>query len=255
MGTWERELETGRAVARGAGEIALKYWRTGLDYESKDDDSPVTAADRECESYIARVLEETFPDDGILGEEGSSKPSRNGRRWIVDPIDGTRDFIRGYAAWATLLALECDGRVVVGIASLPAMGDLFTAVEGGGAFLNGNAIHASSVSSPSRAVLCVNDLKTALRQPFCIPLTEFIQPFFAVRSLGGCLDAMMVARGQADLWIEPEGKPWDFAPLKIIAEEAGARFFDFQGRNTIYGGNCFIAAPGLEREARRLLCA
>jgi len=102
-------------------------------------------------------------------------------------------------------------------------------------------------------VLCVNGFNATHTLPFQPILLDWMRQFWAVRSMGGCLDAVMVARGQADLWIEPTAAPWDLAPLKVIAEEAGARFFNFDGGGSIYGGNCIVATPGLEREARRLL--
>ena len=110
MDDFQKELETGRSIARQAGEIALRYYRTGIAFEAKSDDSPVTRADRECEQFIARELERAFPDDGLLGEEGAQKPSRSGRRWIIDPIDGTRDFVRGNPVWANLIGLEAGRR-------------------------------------------------------------------------------------------------------------------------------------------------
>src|SRR5262245_63883925 len=136
-------------AARQAGAIALRYWNTGLTAETKSDASPVTLADRECERAISRALEEAFPDDGLLGEEGSAKDSRSGRRWIIDPIDGTRDFVRGNRAWAVLIGLEEAGDVVAGTAYLPAMDEMFTAARGMGAFCNGERIHASTVADAS----------------------------------------------------------------------------------------------------------
>ncbi len=253
MHDFTKELEAGRSIAQRAGDIAMRYFRTGLEYEAKSDDSPVTRADRECEQFIARELEQIFPDDGLLGEEGAEKLSRSGRRWIIDPIDGTRDFVRGNPTWSVLIGLEADGEVVAGFAGMPAMGELFSAARGGGAFVNGERMHASTITSISQAVLCFDSLTHAARQPFALHLLEWMERFWAVRSLGGCLDALMIARGQAEIWIETAGKPWDFAPLKIIAEEAGARFFDYQGNNTIYGGNCIICAPGLEEAIKQLL--
>src|SRR5580704_18597926 len=100
------EIEAASAAAKRAGEVALSYQAQGVNAETKPDDSPVTAADRECERVIAQMLNEKFPDDGILGEEGARKEARSGRRWIVDPIDGTRDFLRGNPLWGVLIALE-----------------------------------------------------------------------------------------------------------------------------------------------------
>lgn len=247
------DIDTLERIARQAGEIALRYWNKGLQPETKPDNSPVTIADRESELFISGALAEAFPDDGQLGEEGAARESRSGRRWIIDPIDGTRDFVRGNPAWAVLLGLEDKGEVAAGVAYLPAMGEMFSATRGGGAFCNGVPIRVSAIACPSQAVLCVNGFNTISRNHFAPNLVPWMQQFWAVRSMGGCLDAMMVARGQADLWIEQSGKAWDFAPLKIIVEEAGGRFFNFDGAASIYGGNCICCAPGLEAVARELV--
>jgi histidinol phosphatase-like enzyme (inositol monophosphatase family) len=241
-----QELEVAMRVARAAGEIGLRYWGQGLTVESKLDLSPVTQADREAEALIARELEAAFPEDGLLGEEGARK--EGARLWIIDPIDGTRDFIRGHTHWAVLIGLEGNGQVLAGVAYFPARDEMFWAARGEGAWMNGQRIRASSVERADQAVLCVNGLN-AIEPDWALRM----RPFWAVRSFGGCRDAVMVARGQADLWVDPNAMPWDVAALSIIAAEAGARFFDFEFRQTIRGGSAIICAPGLEAEARRLL--
>jgi histidinol phosphatase-like enzyme (inositol monophosphatase family) len=250
---YSSELEFARRIARRAGEIVLGYWKQGVKAESKADKSPVTIADKESERAIARALEETYPDDGILGEEGSAKKSRSGRQWIIDPIDGTRDFVRGNHAWAILIGLEDAGEVVAGVSYLPALSEMLVASRGAGAFSNDAPIRVSGVSDPSQAVLCLNGFNAISKFPFAPRLIGWMQQFWAVRSMGGCLDAMLIAKGQADLWIEPAGAAWDFAPLKIIAEEAGGRFFNFDGRASIYGRNCVVCTPGLEAMAREFI--
>jgi histidinol-phosphatase len=253
MDPFAQELEVVSEIVRRAGETALRYWRSGLTADAKSDDSPVTIADRECERLISAALDERFPEDGLLGEEGSAKPSRSGRRWIVDPIDGTRDFVRGNPMWSMLIGLEAGGDVVAGFAYFPALGELATASRGGGAHINGTAIHASAETEVSRSVLSVDAFNHARRYPWHDRLVEFMEPFWAVRCFGGSYDAVMVARGMSELWIETAGKPWDFIALKIIAEEAGARYFNYDGGATIYGGNCVVCAPGLEAVARRFV--
>ena len=249
----ENELAVARSVAERAGRIALDYQARGVTADMKADHSPVTAADRECERLITEVLGETFPADGLLGEEGTAKKSASGRRWIIDPIDGTRDFLRGTPTWAVLIALEQGSDVVVGVVHFPAQGLTYWATRGGGAFLNGKPIHVSGITRPADALLCVNGLNEALNLPFAPRLLEWMKQFWAVRSFGGCYDAMMIASGRAEAWVEPSGKPWDFAPLKIVCEEAGAVFFNFDGHSTIYGGNCAICVPALEVELRRFV--
>src|SRR5580700_7724358 len=123
---WLKELEVAQQAARKAAEVALRL-QPGITSESKADDSPVTPADRECERLIAGILSDAFPEDGILGEEGARADSRSGRRWIIDPIDGTRDYVRGNPLWANLIALEAAGDVAVGVANLPMLGNLYAA--------------------------------------------------------------------------------------------------------------------------------
>ncbi len=240
-------------MARQAGDVALGYQNRGFEVETKSDASPVTAADRECEQLIAAFLSGAFPDDGLLGEEGAVKESRSGRRWIIDPIDGTRDFVRGLDTWGVLIALEDGGEIVAGFCNLPAQGELYFATRDGGAYRNNQRIRASAVSELSQAMVCVNGFDAIGELPSGPQILDWMSQFWAVRSMGGCQDAMLVASGRAEIWIEPGGKAWDFAPLKIIAEEAGARFFNFDGGRSIYGGNCVICVPALEGEAKRLL--
>jgi fructose-1,6-bisphosphatase/inositol monophosphatase family enzyme len=250
---YEKELEVSLAAARRAGELALGYWRTGIEAESKSDESPVTAADRHCERLLVQELMANFPADGVLGEEGAGKAADSGRRWIIDPIDGTRDFVRGNRFWAQLLGLEENGEVVVGIAHFPALGETYWATRGGGAFRNGEPIRIGAITEQSRAVLCVNGFTTFFNAPFGPGLMEWMTGFWSVRSFGGIMDAMMVCSGSADAWLEATAAAWDLAAPKLIAEEAGARFFNFDGGNSIYGGNCVICVPALEDMMRRFI--
>jgi histidinol phosphatase-like enzyme (inositol monophosphatase family) len=249
---WSKELAIAVEAAQRAAELALRF-QPDIVAETKPDKSPVTQADRECERMIARMLSDAFPDDGILGEEGARADSRNGRRWIIDPIDGTRDYVRGNPLWANLIALEAEGEVVVGVANLPILGKLYSASRGGGAHCNGARIQASAKTSVDESVLCMNGYDKLAKVPFCDRLLDWMARFWAVRGLGGAADAMMVASGLAEIWIEPVAATWDFAPLKVILEEAGARYFNFDGGSTIYAGNAVGCAPGLEEEVRRFL--
>jgi histidinol phosphatase-like enzyme (inositol monophosphatase family) len=251
--TFEHELDVCRSAALRAGEIALRYREHGIRYDSKSDDSPVTKADRECEQVIAVALEQAFPEDGLLGEEGAVKPSRSGRRWIIDPIDGTRDYVRGVPVWATLIGLEQNGEVVAGVAHFAGRGETYFASRGSGAFCNDIRICISDVTTVDQASLCLTGINYFPKYSFSSELISWTRPFWSVRCYGGCLDAMMVARGEAEVWIEGQVKPWDLAAPKIITEQAGARFFDFAGNNTIDGGNAVACVPALADEVRRFL--
>jgi histidinol phosphatase-like enzyme (inositol monophosphatase family) len=249
---WERELAVASSAARRAGELALRHQSAGVAPEAKPDLSPVTIADKESERLLVSEISAAFPRDGFLGEEGTSFDGPSGRRWIIDPIDGTRDFVRGVPNWAVLIGLEEEGKTVAGVAYFPAQGQLYHASRGAGAYRDGQRLRVSEVTSPADALVCVNSMNALGRQPWASRVLEWVAQFGAVRSFGGCLDAVLLASGRVDLWIEPTSQPWDVAPLQVILEEAGARFFDFTGGSTIYGGSCLACVPGLEAAARQL---
>jgi fructose-1,6-bisphosphatase/inositol monophosphatase family enzyme len=252
---WEREIEVCRSVALKAGELALQHAARGVLREDKADDSPVTVADRECEQLIVSELRAAFPDDGFLGEEGASHAGRSGRLWIVDPIDGTRDFVRGLGTWSNLIALEVDDEVVLGTCNMVAQGELYWAVRGQGAFVNERPIRVSTIDRRDRAIACLTAFDNVAASPFAGRILDHLAGYWAVRSMGGCQDAVLVASGRAEVWFEISAKAWDLAPLQIIAEEAGARFFNFDGGRSIHGGNAVICVPFLEEELRAFVGA
>jgi fructose-1,6-bisphosphatase/inositol monophosphatase family enzyme len=149
--------------------------------------------------------------------------------------------------------LEADGEVVLGVANFPALDECYFASRGGGAWLNGEPIRASEIQTVSEALLYFNSLEACVRKPYAAGVLPFLNQFWAVRCLGGPQDAMMVVSGRAELWVEQSGKVWDLAPLKILAEEAGAVFFNFDGGCRADGGNCIIANRYLAPAARRFL--
>jgi fructose-1,6-bisphosphatase/inositol monophosphatase family enzyme len=250
---WEREIDVCREVAARAGALALRHAEQGVTSEDKTDLSPVTVADRECERLIVEGLRAAFPEDGFLGEEGSRDDGCSGRRWIVDPIDGTRDFLRGLGTWSNLIGLEADGEVVLGVCHMAARGEMYWAVRGEGAWRNDRRITVSSIDRRDKAVACLTAFEAVHRSPLAPRILEHLAGYWTVRSMGGCQDAMLVASGRAEVWIELSGKAWDLAPLQVIAEEAGARFFNFDGGRSIYGGSAVLCVPFLEEELREFV--
>jgi fructose-1,6-bisphosphatase/inositol monophosphatase family enzyme len=254
---FDTELDLARKLGERAGQLALEHWRRGVSVEDKPDDSPVTVADRECEKLIAGEILRSFPGDGLLGEEGANQEGNSGRRWIIDPIDGTRDYVRGNRIWCNLIALEVQGVVELGVCTFPALGESYWAVRGHGAWrsLDGQTtrIHCSAIDRASRAVLCANSLENASKMPHSKKILGFFGQFWTVRNMGGALDAMSVCAGHADFWLEPSAKPWDLAVIQVIATESGLRYFDYTGADTIYGGNAILCVPALEPVARTFL--
>jgi histidinol-phosphatase len=246
------ELEFARRIAAAAGANAREIRARGITAETKPDDSPVTLADRDNERLIREAIEREFPGDGILGEEGASKDSSSGRRWIIDPIDGTRDFVRGNRFWCVLLAVEEAGESLAGVAHFPMLDETYWASRGGGSYLNGERLRASSVTSLNESAICPSGLQLAAARPYLPLVMELMQRSWAVRSHGGALDACMVASGQADLWFEPKVEPWDLAAPKLILEEAGAVFLALDGSRRIDRGTALGCAPGVLSEVRGL---
>jgi histidinol-phosphatase len=247
---YEHEVRIARTAAVAAGEIALRYRMTGFTREDKADLSPVTIADREAERALTTFLLDQCPGDGILGEEGANVPSKTGRKWIIDPIDGTRDYVRGNPFWSVLIGLEVEGEVAAGACYFPVTGEMYSALKGGGAYRNDSPLRTSSVITIGESVLGLNGLSYYDRLPKREQLLEWASKFWSVRSYGGCMDAMMLAMGQLDVWVEPVASPWDLAPIKIIIEEAGGSFFNLDGGSSIYAGNCIGCTMGVEAPVR-----
>ena len=251
--SFEKEHEVARRIAEQAGRLALEIHSRGFESETKPDESPVTSADRANERLITKLLAEAFPDDGLLGEEGATREGRSGRRWIIDPIDGTRSYMRGIPTWGVMLALEAEGKVVVGVCNLAALGEVYSAAVGMGAYCNRARIHCSAAITLRQAVLCLSGFDKVTERSWGERLLPWLTQFWSVRSMGGCIDAMCVAAGRAEVWISLESKAWDLAPLRIIGEEAGATFFNLDGGSSIYGGDAVMTVPSLEKEVRRFL--
>jgi histidinol-phosphatase len=248
---YERELEFARHAAAAAGENAKRIRAAGISAETKPDASPVTIADKENERLIGEAIEREFPGDGILGEEGAAKTGSSGRRWIIDPIDGTRDFVRGNRFWCVLLALEEAGESLAGVAHFPLLDETYWAARGNGSYLNGERLYASSIQSIDACVFSPNGLHLAAARPHLPRVTELMQRTWAVRSYGGALDACLVAAGKVEIWFEPKVEVWDLAALKLIIEESGGAFFALDGSRRIDRGTAIGCAPGVATHVRK----
>ena len=241
------------AAARAAGEIALHYFRTNLTVETKADRTPVTRADRECETKIVEILSTRFPDHGFLGEELGERAGRTKVRWIIDPIDGTKNFIRGIPFFATLIALEEGGEVTAGVIYAPAINDLLYARKGQGAFANGRQVHVSAVTDLHDAMLIHGGLKDLKVRPCWQPFLRLVDATARQRGFGDALGHSVVICGQAEIALEPEIKPWDVAATKIIVTEAGGCFSDFAGTPSIYTGSAVISNGRVHHEVLNIL--
>jgi histidinol-phosphatase len=237
----QQYLDVAIAAAQAASAVIRPYFQTAIQVETKADATPVTAADRAGERVIVDMLRQHFPEHGVLGEEFGAQSGSEDARWIIDPIDGTQNFIRGIPFFGTLIALEQAGEITVGVVYEPAQGNLFHAAKGLGAFANGERLAVSTLTDLAQTTLLHGSLDLMLRDGYWDGLTRLVQATRRQRGFGDYFAYTFVCRGQADVMLETNIKPWDVAPLKILVEEAGGRFSDFTGAPTIYSGNALIS--------------
>ena len=230
------DLDLALRLADAADAIALSRFRArDLVVETKPDSTPVTEADRAVEAELRTILALERRRDAVLGEEEGQSGS-SARRWIVDPIDGTRNYSRGVPVWATLIALEDHGRVILGVVSAPALHRRWWAERGEGAHANGDVVRVSRIARPEDAVLTF-----ALEQS----LPSLAGRAWHARGYGDFWSHMLVAEGAVDGAIDAIGVSlWDLAAVQVIVEEAGGTFTDFAGEHRVDGGSA-ISSNGL----------
>jgi histidinol phosphatase-like enzyme (inositol monophosphatase family) len=247
-------MEAAEAVARVAGEVALRHYHRGVTVETKGDGTPVSVADRQAEEAARAWLEKHCPADGILGEElGMTRPEAR-RRWILDPIDGTKTFVRRVPLWGTLVALAEGETVLAGAAFFPAVDELVVAAQGAGCLWNGKPARVSSVSKLSEAVLLTTDTRMGTPEQ-CRVLDGLCGRAGYARTWGDCYGYLLVATGRAEAMADMIMAPWDAAALQPIIEEAGGAFTDWTGRRTAFGGNAVASNAALAAEVRAALGA
>lgn len=244
---YEDEVAFAHELADAAGEIALSFFLGPLEVRYKADRTPVTQADLAIEAMIRERLGERFPGDGVLGEEGGPAGGRR-RRWVVDPIDGTRNFADGIQLWANLIALEIEGEPVVGVANAPALGERYEASKGAGARLNGQVISVSRADRVSRAFVLYSEVDALLAGPSAAAFLELLGESRRNRGFGDFWGHVLVARGSADVMMEPELATWDFAALRVIVQEAGGRMTRFDGGPVEHGGSVLTTNGTLHDE-------
>ncbi len=236
--TFDDDLAFALELADAAREISMRLFRGSFEVREKVDKTPVTEADIAVEAMIRERIRERFPGDGVTGEEAEDEEAADGasvRRWIIDPIDGTRNFADGIQIWATLIGLERDGELVVGVADAPALDERYAAAAGAGATLNGEPIHVSRADRMSRAFVLYAEIRDILDTPYADGVVELVREARRERGFGDFWGHMLVARGSADVMLEPDLATWDFAALKVIVEEAGGRMTRFDGGPVEHG--------------------
>ncbi len=246
-------LEAVQEAARLAGNVALRHYRTALEVISKADGSPVTIADRGAETAVREWITRWFPDDGIEGEElGIIRPEA-ARRWIVDPIDGTKTFVRGVPLWGTLIAVAERDQVLAGAAYFPVVDEIVAAASGEGTWWNGSRCAVSSVDRLDRALVLTTDPKFSADAAKRAAWQRLNDRAALTRTWGDCYGYLLVATGRAEVMVDPVMAAWDSAAFLPIIEEAGGVFTDWFGNRTGLGGSAIATNAAIATETRALM--
>ena len=251
---YEEELAFANALADEAGRIGISFFGGSFEVSVKADESPVTEADIAIEEAIRAAVHARYPDDGVLGEEGGLE-GEGSRRWIVDPIDGTKNFADGVQLWSNLIALAVDDEPVVGVVNFPALGERYEAAKGSGARLNGNPIRVSRADRVSRAFVLYASMDDWLDGTYARGVQDLVREARRNRGFGDAWGHALVARGAADVMLEQELATWDFAALQVVVEESGGRMTRFDGSALEHGGTVLTTNGTLHDEIVARLAA
>jgi histidinol-phosphatase len=247
-----RELQAALDAAEAAADIIRSLYQRNVAVHTKEDRTPVTEADVRAEEAIRAILTDRFPSFGFYGEETGRHAMDAESVWLVDPIDGTKSFVRECPFFSTQIALMRGGRMVLGVSCAPAYDELAWAERGGGAFLNGKPIRVSKIASLDAAIVSAGNLKSLAASPAWERFGGMIGKISRIRGYGDFVHYHLLARGALDVVVESDVSILDIAALTVIVEEAGGRFTDLKGApvglatTSVLATNEAMHAPVLE---------
>ncbi|MEO6799880.1 MAG: inositol monophosphatase family protein [Rhodanobacter sp.] len=249
-------LTAAREAAAAAADVIMHYWHRGVDVELKPDATPVTVADREAEQTIRQILQAALPQASIYGEEFGLAGERGGLLWLVDPLDGTKSFVRRTPFFSTQIALMDGNDLVLGVSSAPLYGETMWASVGGGAWLGGDRVHVADTRTLDQASLSIGNVRTLTADTRWDALGALIRDSNRIRGYGDFCHYHLLARGSLDLVIESDVNILDIAALAVIVREAGGVFTDLEGApltletRSVLAGTPAIHARALPRLRR-----
>lgn len=245
----DQALAVAREAADAAAEVLLHYWHAGVETEIKADDTPVTVADREAEHVIRQIISKTYPDHAIDGEE-EGLTGNSPLRWLVDPLDGTRSFVRRTPFFSTQIGLMVEGELVLGVSSAPVYGETLWARRGGGAWSESGRLSVADTSELAHASLSIGNVATLAAGPRWPALGALVTQVERMRGLGDFCHYHLLAQGALDIVIESDVNILDIAALAVIVREAGGTFTDLDGKAIgLDTRSVLAAAPGLHTSA------
>jgi histidinol-phosphatase len=247
-------LEFAIETAYLAGRLTLGYFQAGAIAEFKSDDTPVTVADKKAEELIRQRIKEKFPHHAVIGEEyGQTGTGASEHCWIIDPIDGTKSFVRGVPLYGVLIGLEIDGIVEVGVAYFPALNEMVAAATGEGCWFNGRRVYVSPITNIDRAIVSFTDAGSFSRHGRTEAWERIKQATYFQTGWGDAYGHCLVATGRVELMLDPIMNVWDCGPFPPILKEAGGYFGDWQGNPTIYGNEAISTTEALLPEVLKLI--
>src|SRR5512147_2276692 len=246
-------LTFAKQLAYRAGRITLSHYNKGISHDLKADESPVTAADRATEQFIRGEIEKTYPSHAIVGEEYGEKAGEdNPFRWIVDPIDGTKSFMKGVPFYSVLIGLEIEGVSRVGAVCFPALDEVLYAADGLGAYSNGKRVHVSEVKDMKKAVFAYTSWSGFRTRERLDVLENLHRDCFYGRGWGDAFGYYMVATGRAEIMLDPSIQLWDVAPFPSIFREAGGFFGSWEGEEGHTHGEGLACNAALKSKVLKL---
>lgn len=245
-------LDFATETAQQAGDLTLEYFRQPVEIELKEDETPVTVADKNTEKLIRSAIESTYPDHSILGEEFKEKKGESPFRWILDPIDGTQSFVRGVPLYAVLIALQYENNPLLGVIHVPPLHETVAAAIGLGCFHDGDPCQVADTDSLSHAWVHVTDVASlATHRPAF--LNRLLGEVGFLRTWGDAYGYLLVGTGRADVMIDPVMEIWDIAPLMPIITEAGGWFGDLDGNINPFGDSSLACTAALHEQVLNIL--
>ncbi|MCI0448692.1 MAG: hypothetical protein L0Y79_02765 [Chlorobi bacterium] len=234
-------------------EITLKYYKKKLKHKVKLNKTPVTIADFKCEDFIISKINSKYPKHSILSEERGEENNNSEFKWLIDPIDGTKNFMRKYPFWGTLLALEYEGDVVLGVISMPSLKEFVYASKGNGCYYNNKKSKVSKINLLKNSYCIYGGMEYLLKQLYSKNFLNLLNECSYSRGFGDCHGHSFVINGRAEIMIDPHVAPYDVAPIKICIEESGGVFTAINGNKSIYGGNAVSTNGRVHDEVLKLL--
>jgi len=246
-------LDVATHLAWTGGRRTLAWFNTAVPHEHKADGSPVTLADKDAEAAMRALLRERYPDHGIVGEEHGEEPGRVPVRWIIDPIDGTRTFLRGVPFYGTLVGVEVEGQPAVGVIYIPALDELVAAARGLGCTWNGRRCRVADTQRLDASLVVATDLTAVSRRLGASRYDALVSATAMQRTWADCYGYVLVATGRAEVSMDAAMQLWDNAALLPVIEEAGGRFTSWRGERTIQPGDSVATNGRVHEDVLRLL--